>query len=148
MLMLIGGCNRHWQDGQIINRGPQGQMGKTPMEGAELIGRPDLNHRLRAFRENPDNLLRLQQFNGLLEEVLMPLARGVERESPHRRHHFPQHGNPTHVVVASKSDRTIHRRHQQGRVKHAAVVADDQEAGIDWNPIGILHRYGCANGTK
>lgn len=60
-LLFIPGSDGNRQDRQVIHRYPQGKMGKTPMEWAQLMGGVGLHHRIRAFREHAYHLIGLQK---------------------------------------------------------------------------------------
>ena len=67
-LRFIPGGDGNRQDRQVVHRYPQGKMGKTPVERAQLMGGVDIHHRTCAFRKHADHLVGLQKPCRLLKE--------------------------------------------------------------------------------
>ena len=127
-LFFLPGSNRNRQDRQIIHRHPQGKMGKTPVERAELMGGSDPHHWIRTLRKYAHHLIGFQKLGRLPEERRLSSLISLEWKGSHQRNCLLQQRHLTHVIMTDKSYRAVERRHQQGGIKEAAVIADNKKS--------------------
>ena len=66
--LFIPRSDGHWKNRKVVDRHSQGEMGKTPVEGAQLLGALDVHHRICAFGKHTNHLIGVQQPGRLAKE--------------------------------------------------------------------------------